>query len=468
MIEYNPDQKNVSNKNDILRANRLPNRKTDSAGIIFAKSLVAYDYSAKANLLYDAGDLISSGTWHKYEQRVAALARSHPTENPFRAFLSTDSVAGWQSANTRQAYRSALVRIAARAIQELIAVYWKEALGEARKGPERTDIIQQLVGRVDAAKMAQMRAADHRLTPADRSLLARSIEFLNRVPPDPLHKAVRAKSLKRSSGAGRTTSTAKRALRALTRHERAKIKKSPRYSWRDHFWKTVLADPNITEKQCAVIATFMLTGCRPAELSERLGVTILTTDQGGEAALTFTVAGAKTSEEKCPEISGKGQVSRTIKLAANSNEAVWLCDYIMRSGQIRLDLSLPTRPRTPTGVWLSIAERERRLTVSLGKLITRIGKRAFPEQRNNLTPYVFRHALAADLKSDANFDPEVIAAFLGHQSTRTARHYGGSNRGRRMTSVRSQQISEVYGSDLIRSYRAGIGFDLQVKLAGAG
>jgi integrase len=80
--------------------------------------------------------------------------------------------------------------------------------------------------------------------------------------------------------------------------------------------------------------------------------------------------------------------------------------------------------RPKSGVHLPTAERHRRVSVSRGKLMKPLGKRAFPHLRYNLTAYIFRHALAANMKVSGQFYPEAIARAPGHQSTRTQVHYG--------------------------------------------
>lgn len=417
---------------------------------LISDSLIAYNHAKEANLLYSAEELIASGTWQKYEQRAAALARSHQRNDPFAVFLSHDRFNTWSNANTRQSARSALVRIASQKVRESVPAYWRELFSMTLPAAERTKIIKALNGAVDAEAMERMRSARQPLNREEWECLTRAIAFLVAVPPDPMHCAVRKSLPKDEDKPKKQVSSAIIALRALGRHERGKQKKSPDYEWRNQFWKTGQTDACLSTRHRIIIATLMLIGCRPVEFSARLGVTVDIATEGGILLLTFTVKGAKTALERAPEVSGKGQGTRTIRLVCKTEEACWLHDHISRSGTPRLEIKEATNPRSPSGMWLSRAEQERRLTVSIDKYIKRVGKRAFPKQTNSVTPYLFRHALAADMQADESFSDEAITATLGHQSTRTARRYGGSNRGRRTVSVRAEQIIQVDASSPIR------------------
>jgi len=427
---------------------------------LFANSLIAYTHAREADLLYTPEALVMSGTWQKYEQRVAALARSNRNNDPFSAFLKKDRTQGWASVNTRQASRSACVRMAGQVIAEHAPIFWKEVLWLTDAGPARSSLISELNGKVDAEAMARMRAARETLSRTERNGLAGAVAFLIAMPPDPEHRGLRRRQPTVDTNPKKKPAPAIVALRALNRHEDNKRKTHPTYCWRDHFWKMALTDDYVSAQRCAIIAALMLTGCRPVELSERLGVTVELGEANGESILAFAVRGAKTAPELGPELEGKGQALRRIEMTCQSPESIWLRDHIAQSGSAHLEIKEATTPRSPTGMWLSPAEQERRLSVSLGKQMTRLGARAFPKQRKNVTPYVFRHALAADMKADEMISDQTIAACLGQQSTRTLRHYGGSNRGRKLRSVRSQQIIRVTASSPIRRQKQGPFYDL--------
>lgn len=116
-----------------------------------------------------------------------------------------------------------------------------------------------------------------------------------------------------------------------------------------------------------------------------------------------------------------------------------------------MHLALPVSALSQSGMHLSPSERHRRLSVSLGKLVARLGRAAFPSLRHNLTPYVFRHAFAADLKVAGQCEPEIIAKALGHQSTRTQEHYGLKSSTRALNVDRARQIIAVTATSPIRN-----------------
>ena len=77
-----------------------------------------------------------------------------------------------------------------------------------------------------------------------------------------------------------------------------------------------------------------------------------------------------------------------------------------------------------------------RITVCVGskntcrKALARLGKQALPEVKVNITPYVIRHQLLADLKATFGGGEEVAAAG-GHCTDRTQARYGYLRQGRR-------------------------------------
>lgn len=416
----------------------------------FNKSLAAYAMAREATLLFTDEDLVASGTWQKYEVRFAALARLHPRQDPFAAFLSRETSDAWETTNSRQSSRSALVRIAGRAIREQAPVYWKELLAGTESKQVRSDLTRALKETVDAEAMTRMRSASAPLSEEERGQLAGAVDFLLAVPPDPLHQALRNKVRKAAREEKRKAPPAVIKLRSLQRHERAKQKSSSDYCWRDQFWRAVVTDHFVSPDDSALIAVLMLVGCRPAEFTARLGVRVKIVELPGGPGLRIEIAGAKTAPELAPETVSKGQARRTLWLSCKTAEAFWLLDHIRQSGGSCLEINRPTIPRSPSGEWLSIAEQERRQTASLGKVVARIGEIAFPRRTDNLTPYVFRHAVAADMKAGGQFSNDTIAAALGQQSERTLQHYGRSNRGRRATSMRCQQVIHVEASSPVR------------------
>ena len=60
---------------------------------------------------------------------------------------------------------------------------------------------------------------------------------------------------------------------------------------------------------------------------------------------------------------------------------------------------------------------------ALSMAVQRAGKKAFPHARQLISPYVYRHALASELKAEAH-GQERIAEVLGHRTTECAYAYG--------------------------------------------
>lgn len=422
----------------------------DGEDALFSNSLIAYVHAREARFFFSDEDLVASGTWHKYEARVAALARSHPRNDPFAAYLSRDRSDAWENKNTRQATRSALIRIAGRLIGACAPVYWKERLTKAASEQERRALSKALKAVVDEEGKGRMRSANTPLNDEEHHQLAAAVAFIVAVPPDPTHRAMREQCQQKPGKSERSEPPALTVLRALHRHELSKQKRTPNYCWREHFWNTVRADSYVSSDRCAIIAVMLLVGIRPVEFTARLGVTIEATVEAGKPALKFDVAGAKTAAELAPGIPAKGQHTRTIWLVCKTREAFWLHEHIARSGNSCLEIKEALSPVSPSGKYLSPTEQERRLTVSLGKLITRIGKVAFPRQKGHVTPYVFRHAFAADMAAGGRFPEATIAASLGQQSVRTLKHYGKTNRGRRASAFRCQQVVRIEAASPVR------------------
>ncbi|WP_272009899.1 hypothetical protein [Roseovarius sp. ZX-A-9] len=415
--------------------------------ITFEQSIQAYELAVQSNSLYSFKDLVLSGTWKKYEQRAASMARKDPSGDPFISYLSIDHANGWTSANSRQSYRSALVRMAAQKVLEKAPAYWCQVFTDERNESTKKHYVKLLKPHRSKDLIDRLENVKGRLTVDQRSQFISAVAFLLQVPPDPHHRALRDRSTKERGKAktrARSSKSKKDALYALNRHQRRKAKTLPNYDWRSHFWATaVIPDRYLDDRQRAFIATFMLTGCRPAEFSDDFGVTVHAMDTNGQSSLSFEIAGAKVSEEK-GEHSGRGQCWRKIDLFCQTDEAIWLFDYISEQRQKPIVLTLSAATHKKSGEALMPLERGRRVSSSLGKLTTRLGKIAFPRLRQTLTPYVFRHAIASDLKAGGHeVDRLDISAILGQQSARTQENYGSANTARNLAGSRAPQIIDA-------------------------
>src|SRR6056297_3938497 len=116
---------------------------------LFQMSLEAHDLAVLSNSRYSFADLYESGTWQKYEQRAVALARKHVSRDPFAAYLANEQHDNWTGPNSRQRYRSALVRLAAQSVLELAPVYWRHVIILVKDDNLRRQIIRDLKPHAD-------------------------------------------------------------------------------------------------------------------------------------------------------------------------------------------------------------------------------------------------------------------------------------------------------------------------------
>ncbi len=430
---------------------------------LLSDSLIAYAFAQEANRLYAPEDLIDSGTWQKYEVRAATLAKKSPRDNPYEAFLRIDRAGGWETVNTRQAYRSALVRLAAQLVVESAPSFWKHYISQKPTAKATLQLNEWLRKSVDSASEAKFAAAQRPLDKTEYESFRSAVAFLVAQPPDPSHQALRKNKGDRSVKSKRKPNAKIVSLRALNQHQDRKRKSDPTYCWLDTYWRFVLADDDTGDLQRAMIATLILTGCRPVEFSCRLGIEVSIADFDTAKRLTFKIHGAKTATKKEISVEAKGQAIRRITLGCHSPEALWLHRHISRSGENRLVFSQAGTPSSLSGKMLSTAEQERLLTNSLGKRVKKIASRAFTRLKHNVTPYVFRHSFADALRTGGRFDEQAMAAALGQQSTRTLGHYGGSNRQKKTQSVRSRQIVCIEASSPVREYSRNFPNDVRMN-----
>lgn len=148
-------------------------------------------------------------------------------------------------------------------------------------------------------------------------------------------------------------------------------------------------------------ALSIATGIRPEELprAEILG--------HGANSVTIRIYGAKSD-------ASHGQLFRDITLSTVGSTE------IADAAKTLAALDVGTVP-SPTGKDPREAYR---------KQLQRLGQKLWPDGPAPLSPYVFRHILAADMKSDGT-DREIIAQVLGHSVTETAALYGQSKTGRK-------------------------------------
>lgn len=166
-----------------------------------------------------------------------------------------------------------------------------------------------------------------------------------------------------------------------------------RQGWQLKAWQAA------TPAQRPALAVLWATGCRPAELAQGVRVTVQRSPDG-KPVMFVTIPGAKVSEDR-------GQPVRVIEVDHRSPAGLALVQALKeaRTGDL-----LVTRG----------ADRLRKDMASLR------ASGAVPE---GVSPYSYRHQVAADLKG-AGWSPDRVAAVLGHLSELSQSRYGTSNQGK--------------------------------------
>ncbi|WP_223428771.1 hypothetical protein [Tateyamaria pelophila] len=421
--------------------------------------------------------LATSGSLQKYRKTVATLTRKNRHRNAYSEYERRNRLDLWQSKNTRQRARSALVCHASEQLETLVSFYFQALIANVIDPRAKSIVKRAFRSRVLHPTTAELEPRIwETLSVPDMKDLACAVRFLLSHPAHPIPKGSQT-----HSGSSQTRQTKRSALRALNQHQSRKEKSNACYDWRSHFWTTaVLHDPYINDHLRACIAVIMTTGCRPSELSSRHGVSIEVHDRDRPPALSIRIQSSKVDREQSdPNFEGsvfqppaaktpkavdvtwqtapRGQPWRQMRVLCHSPEAVWLASYIQRlqeGGKIPpgpAHLAIQTPEMSPDGTWLHSSERDRRVTVKLGKLIGRLGKTVFPRLQT-LTPYLFRHAVASDLKTCGTFTSEQISWVLGHRSTRTASLYGSTKSSGKRLDLRSEQIVDVTAPEPVRSH----------------
>lgn len=155
------------------------------------------------------------------------------------------------------------------------------------------------------------------------------------------------------------------------------------------------------------------TGLRPSELEN--GVEITTS----ESKICFKIYGTKKTATS-------GQNWRTITVEAK--------------GIILADLYEHVRAcRKPYIVQIDNKNR-------FQKYVKKLSVKLFPNINYIVTPYSFRHQLAADYKASP-LPPDILAQILGHRSSHSRRIYGTARQGRKTFA----KILDVKTSDPIRT-----------------
>lgn len=239
-----------------------------------------------------------------------------------------------------------------------------------------------------------------------------------------------------------------------------------------HFSALDDADSENLNKKLAA-ATFILTGCRASEYVRGVLVFIGIKKSNNQSILGFRISGtnvskansskhtiALTEHEKMlanvvandpaeKDYQNRGQDFRYIFLRNANQITTWLINFVVNahSNSIQLpkkllrelsEIKISPAHLTVVPQQISTDRNECKKSADrLGKMFVREGRKIFPEATQNLTPYVFRHALASSLRSKGGASGETLSCLLGHQSDRSKNHYGDFSKSR-LNSVLSQ------------------------------
>lgn len=227
------------------------------------------------------------------------------------------------------------------------------------------------------------------------------LESLQRYRPDPYGRHLLW------GHAGRWTQEAKKRQRAgieIVKHSKRPRLRGLPADWRSQMFHGLSSQST----QHAALAILSITGARPAEF--QLGIDVTLQESG---ALEITIQGVKTHGGKY------GQQVRVLTVAPMRIEAHFLLQEVRFNGG---KLLVTTSAKT------------------LMACVHRLSTKVFPRLRKGISPYVFRHQFAADLKASGMPMTDVSAA-LGHSVDYTKRYYGAATSAQGAASVSAVRAS---------------------------
>lgn len=158
-------------------------------------------------------------------------------------------------------------------------------------------------------------------------------------------------------------------------------------------WHAKLFD-QITPIHQNAAAICYLTGARPSEIAR--GVTVQKSGTPDNPMLTIQINGTKLTAKT-------GQPERVLRVKADSPEGL----HLLRQCNDSQPFVINTTPANLTAA------------------VIKAGRKAFPTLKETVSPYVFRHAVSAELKASSASETR-IAQTLGHQATKSQQSYGHS------------------------------------------
>lgn len=208
-----------------------------------------------------------------------------------------------------------------------------------------------------------------------------------RYPPDPKREhyltgsgsftweAVKQHKAKTQTGWSATVASKKRIL--------SKLNKQP--DWISRLFESV------TDKHKPATAICILTGARPSEIAQ--GVMLSLAQKNNKPYLVIRIKGSKITDTS-------GQPERVLYIGMDSPIAAFVGKLVEGPQSI-----ISTHP------------------ANLCAAIIKAGRKAFPRLQETVTPYVFRHHLASQMKA-VGLPLETIAQALGHRSNESQQAYG--------------------------------------------
>lgn len=169
-------------------------------------------------------------------------------------------------------------------------------------------------------------------------------------------------------------------------------------------WRHDLYERADHGKYALPILVASLTGCRPAELQHGVAVCREIDPTTGEDFIAFCIRGAKVK-------SGQGQPWRIIKYSVGDPHPLVreICKFAYCSDDV------------------PVQEVKIESALNFTVEVRRIANDLWPQHKQSVTAYCFRHQWAADMK--AFTDGDSVSRGLGHASAKTRRTYGTASQG---------------------------------------
>lgn len=191
------------------------------------------------------------------------------------------------------------------------------------------------------------------------------------------------------------------------------------------YWRHDLYQRANHGKYALPILVAALTGCRPAELAHGIAVCREADPMTGEEFIAFCIRGAKVK-------AGQGQPERIIKYSVDDPHPLIreICNFAYSSEEVPMQ-----EVKIDSAVNFTVEVR-------------RLAKYLWPNHKQPITAYCFRHQWAADMKAFS--DGDSVSRGLGHVSAKTRRTYGTAAQG----SADGLTPLEVVATNPVRQFAA--------------